>query len=279
VDEGLPLVLTGKAPWRADVEGAGATLSARAIPLTRGGERFGAVLLVRDVTELRGRERELLSKDATIREIHHRVKNNLQTVAALLRLQTRRVSDGEARTALGQAERRVAAIALVHEMLSTGYEETVDFGDVATRGLSALVEVARPGGAIRTIYDGRFGRLRAEDATSLSLVLTELVQNAVEHGLAGRDGVVTVSALRRLEGDPAADHLLVRVVDDGVGLASSGSPNDAGPEAASEGAGPSGLGSQIVRALVGELRGTIAWTSAPDGGTDVRLELRPRPLD
>ena len=65
----------------------------RAIPLTEAGQRFGAMLLLRDVCELRRREQELLTKDATIREIHHRVKNNLQTVAALLRLQARRVTD------------------------------------------------------------------------------------------------------------------------------------------------------------------------------------------
>jgi two-component system, sensor histidine kinase PdtaS len=264
VDEGLPLVLTGKAPWRADLEASGTGLSLRAIPLTVDGRRDGALLLVRDVTELRRRERELLSKDATIREIHHRVKNNLQTVAALLRLQSRRLIDPAARTALDQAERRVAAIALVHETLSAGYDETVDFDQVAARGLSTLVEVARPGGAVRTRHEGRFGRLRAEDATALSLVLTELVQNAVEHGLAGRDGVVTVAAERT--GGDGEDRLVVRVSDDGAGL--SGQQAD-----------PGGLGSQIVRALVSELRGQIDWSARAGGGTDVRLELRPRPLE
>ncbi len=263
VDEGLPLVLTGKAPWRADLDASGTALSVRAIPLTVGGRRDGALLLVRDVTELRRRERQLMSKDATIREIHHRVKNNLQTVAALLRLQARRLDDPAARTALDQAERRVAAIALVHETLSTGFDETVDFDAVALRGLSTLAEVARPGGAIRTEHQGRFGPLRAEDATSLSLVLTELVHNAVEHGLAGRDGVVTVSAERSGEGD--ADRLVVLVSDDGVGLSEHGLQT--------------GLGSQIVRALVVELGGTITWSAREGGGTDVRLDLRPRPLD
>jgi two-component system, sensor histidine kinase PdtaS len=129
VDEGLPLVLTGRAPWRCDVDGKGTTLSLRAIPLIHEGQRNGALLLLRDVTELRRRERELLSKDAMIREIHHRVKNNLQTVAALLRLQARRLDGGPARSALNEAVRRVGAIALVHETLSAGYDETVDFDD------------------------------------------------------------------------------------------------------------------------------------------------------
>ncbi len=270
-DEGLPLVLLGKAPFRADVEGAEATLSMRSLPLiTSQGERC-ALLLVRDVTELRSRERELLSKDATIREIHHRVKNNLQTVAALLRLQARRVDDGAAGRALRQAERRVAAIAWVHETLSTGFDETVDFGEVASSGLSALAEVARPAGAIHTKYCGRFGRIRGEDATALSLILTELVQNAAEHGLAGRDGEITVTAERIQEAHPELDQLIVTVSDDGVGL-------PVGTATSDNGSGPQGLGGQIVRSLVGELRGTMEWTPRPGGGTSAVIRLRPRPL-
>ena len=86
----------------------------------------GSIVLLRDVTELRLRERELVSKEATIREIHHRVKNNLQTVAALLRLQGRRLDIPEAREALDEAVRRVGSIALVHETLSQSFDENVD---------------------------------------------------------------------------------------------------------------------------------------------------------
>ena len=107
VDEGLPLVLTGRQPWRTEVGSRAAIVTMRAIPLTEAGQRFGALLLLRDVSELRRREQELLTKDATIREIHHRVKNNLQSVAALLRLQARRTDDEQARAALQEAERRV----------------------------------------------------------------------------------------------------------------------------------------------------------------------------
>ena len=116
----------------------------RAIPLTRDGARDGAMLLLRDVSELRRREQELLTKDATIREIHHRVKNNLQTVAALLRLQSRRAPEEHAKAALEEAVRRVATIALVHETLSSGFDETVSFDEIAMRGLRAVVEVADP---------------------------------------------------------------------------------------------------------------------------------------
>jgi two-component system, sensor histidine kinase PdtaS len=85
-DESLPVVTSGKASWRTDVEGGGATITLRAIPLRRAHRRIGAIILCRDVTEVRRQEQELLTKDATIREIHHRVKNNLQTVSSLLRI-------------------------------------------------------------------------------------------------------------------------------------------------------------------------------------------------
>ena len=90
LDESLMLVAYGRVPRDAEIEGNGSIVQLRSIPLIVGGSRTGALILVRDVTELRRRERELMTKDATIREIHHRVKNNLQTVAALLRLQARR---------------------------------------------------------------------------------------------------------------------------------------------------------------------------------------------
>ena len=90
VDETLAVVLMGRQAWLTEVEVGGVFLSLRSIPLTRAGRRSGAALLVRDVTEVRRREQVLLNKDATIREVHHRVKNNLQTVSALLRMQARR---------------------------------------------------------------------------------------------------------------------------------------------------------------------------------------------
>ncbi len=82
----------------------------RVMPLIDGAERVGAIVLCRDVSDLRRKERQLVTKDATIREIHHRVKNNLQTVAALLRMQARRISSAEAQIALTDAMSRVARL-------------------------------------------------------------------------------------------------------------------------------------------------------------------------
>ncbi len=253
VDESLPLVLSGRAPWRSDLEARGSVLSLRAIPLRAGGERIGALVLVRDVSELRRRERELLTKDATIREVHHRVKNNLQTVAALLRLQARRIPSEEGRDALREAMRRVSTIALVHETLSEALGETVDFDTVLDRTLALAVEVAGSTG-VRVQREGAFGEMAGENATPLALVFTELVTNAVEHGLKGGGGTVVVRAVRD------GRHLEATVSDDGVGLPEGFAP------------GVDGLGTQIVQALVsGELRGRISWGAAPEGGTTVSV--------
>ncbi len=104
MDETLSAVASGRTAGRADVENATAVVLLRGIPLVRDEVRTGAIIFLQDVTDLRRRERALIGKDATIREIHHRVKNNLQTVAAMLRLQARRASTVEAKEALAEAE-------------------------------------------------------------------------------------------------------------------------------------------------------------------------------
>lgn len=262
VDESLPLVVTGRAPWRTEFEAHNVCLSLRAVPITENHTRVGAVLLCRDVSELRRQERELVTKDATIREIHHRVKNNLQTVAALLRLQARRMQIPEARSALEEAMRRVATIAVVHETLSQTFDETVSFDDVADRSLRLAADVASAGLKVRTVREGKIGTVRAEDATALALVLTELVTNAVEHGLSATGGG-TVTITSRREGQ----HLRVIVADDGGGLPEDGK------------ASLVGLGSQIVSTLVtGELRGTIDWKPRSGGGTEVVVDVNLREL-
>jgi len=113
-----------------DLETKKASLRLRVQPLVAAGSLSGYLLTCRDTTELRTQERQLVSKDATIREIHHRVKNNLQTVSALLRLQARRTGSIEAKDALNDAQKRVGAIAVVHEILSQAYDDTVRFDDV-----------------------------------------------------------------------------------------------------------------------------------------------------
>lgn len=258
----LAEALAGEHPLSREVDSGGAIVQLRAIPLHPRADSLGALVLLQDVTELRRRDRQILSKDATIREIHHRVKNNLQTVAALLRLQSRRLANPEARIALEESMRRVASIALVHETLSSAIDEAVNFDEVVDRLMEMLVDVTGSTGRVAVRRLGTFGELPAELATPLVMVLTELVGNAVEHGFPdGNTGTVEVSGQR------SRGTLVVSVSDDGVGLPPGFSME-----------GTDRLGLQIVRTLVdAELDAVLALTGRGGGrpGTEavVRIPL------
>ena len=250
-------------PIESEVEGRGAVVLRRMLPLTRGHQVLGGLLLVREVTELRRHERLLLYKDATIREIHHRVKNNLQTVASLLRLQSRRLSSPEVRDALSESVRRISSIALVHETLSQDSGQRVAFDKVAHRLIdmvtTGLTDPAQP---VRMRLEGTAGELPAEVATPLALVLSELLQNAVEHGFADRGGEILVQLDRRSSG------LHLAVIDDGVGVPE-------GWDVVTD----ANLGLQIAMTLVeSELGGTLeVERSSAEGGTRA-VALLPVPL-
>ncbi|WP_347057753.1 sensor histidine kinase [Blastococcus sp. HT6-30] len=256
---GITAAVAGRYPDPMDVEAASATLLLRALPLQVPGAAPGALVLVRDVTDVRRRDRALLTKDATIREIHHRVKNNLQTVAALLRLQARRMTEPAARAALEESVRRVASIAVVHETLAGSREDVVDVDDVLDQVLPMLGDLTSVGPAARTRRTGSFGELPAAAATPLVLAVTELLHNAAEHAFSeGEPGVIELVAERN------GEDLLVRVRDDGRGLPPGFDP-----------AVSDGLGLQIVRTLVtSELGGSLTM-GAPEGrpGTEVVLHL------
>ncbi|ORA31622.1 sensor histidine kinase [Mycobacterium aquaticum] len=251
--------LAGGSSMRMEVDAGGAAVLLRTLPLVVHGSAVGAAVLIRDVTEVKRRDRALLSKDATIREIHHRVKNNLQTVAALLRLQARRTNNVEAREALIESVRRVTSIALVHDALSMSVDEEVNLDEVVDRILPIMNDVASVDTPIRINRVGDLGVLDADRATALVMVITELVQNAIEHAfdVKAPHGCVTIRSER------SARWLDVVVHDDGRGLPAGFSLEKSDR-----------LGLQIVRTLVSaELDGSLGMHDAPDGGTDVVLRV------
>ena len=240
----------------------------RCIPLLDDVEVTGALVLVRDVSDLRRRDRLLLSKDAAIREVHHRVKNNLQTISSLLRIQYRRMPQGEARHALEESERRVRSIALVHEILSRDTTDAVDFNDIVpslARMTEDMGSLDRP---VRISCQGEAGSLEAAVATPLAVVLNELLQNAAEHARplgSGEEGPSSPGAIEvQINLERFGPSLRISVHDNGIGL-----PKGFTLE------GSSSLGLSIVSGLVrSQLAGTIEMYNR--NGTVVEIEI---PLD
>jgi len=235
------------------------TVVVRVYPLASQGRMTGAVAVLRDVSEIRSRDRLLVSKDTTIREIHHRVKNNLQTIQSLLRLQVRRLATEEARAAVEQSARRIGSIAIVHETLSTQVADVVDF-DVVVKRVVGLVQegLSAPERPLRVTVTGSLGELSGTTAMPLAVALAELVQNAIDHAVpAGSEVSVELTGDQR--------ELVVRVRNDGEGVSEGFSlDRDAG------------LGLVIVRTfVVHDLGGTItfgpAFSTAPRG---TLVELR-----
>jgi len=239
------------------------------IPLLFRGSVTGAMILLRDVTDVRRLDRLLLSKDAAIREVHHRVKNNLQTISSLLSLQARRVAVGAGREALREAERRVRSIALVHEILSRDPGEQVPFDDI----VASLVQMAqdsvvspRP---LEITVIGDLGQVAADVATPLAVILAEVLQNAVEHAFGSAQSPAD-AAVPPLDDTPVPPghvwvslecrdaQLSLSVRDDGCGLPESFNVEET-----------RSLGLSIVRDLVmTQLGGTISFERmrASDGG-------------
>ena len=229
-------------------------------PLLDTGVATGAIVLVRDVTELRRRDRQLVSKDTTIREIHHRVKNNLQTISSLLRLQARRLQSDEARAALGESVRRIGSISVVHETLAQSADDDVAFGEIV-RPLVRVVEesVSSPLRPLSFTVQDEAGVVPGQVAMTLAVVLTELLQNAVDHAFPPDEVDTSASGTVRIEFDRRADGLAVRVVDDGVGVPEGFDVAEA-----------TGLGLTIVRTFVeGELGGRIRLDRVDNGSGTV----------
>ena len=255
-EQGVRSRLNGKELQRVEIDNQGATIDLLVLPLIVGTDKIGAIVLLQNVTELRRRDRELVTKDATIREIHHRVKNNLQTVSALLRLQSRRIEDPAAAAALDEAVRRIASIAVVHETLSNSTQTTVAFDEVLSSLVTHALELSPRMSELTIERTGEIGSLESRVATPLSLVVTELIHNALEHGL------YESGTKLRIELQRYSNEALVTISDDGIGL-----PDGFDLLTSAN------LGLQIVRTLTeNELKGELKLEST-DKGTQAKLRF------
>jgi len=235
----------------------------RSYPMVADDRITGAIAMLRDVSELRQHDRLLVSKDATIREIHHRVKNNLQTVSSLLQLQARRLDSAEAKIAVESSARRISSIAMVHEHLAIDTGADLDFDEVVAPLLrlveKGLATAERP---LKIQVEGTIGEIDGETAMPLAVVLVELVQNAFQHAMSPQDpeGLVKVCL------DHSATALTLSVTDDGPGV-KDGFLMDR----------DAGLGLTIVRTfVVHDLGGSVTIKAAsadPPRGTVIEITV------
>lgn len=216
-----------------------------------------AIVILQDITELHKKDEELLIKSAVIKEIHHRVKNNLQTIVSLLRLQERRTESNEAKSILQDCIGRVNSIAVVHEYLSQQGDGMIDVGKVAKSIYQALVSsMLNSDFVLETDFATDNVLLPSEKATSIALILNELLQNAIEHAFAGRtNGKLTV----RFNDSGSCYELLI--ADNGVGL-----PPDFSWQQSSS------LGLKIIKTMAeADLKGSFALVPLADGGVQASV--------
>ena len=226
------------------------------IPVVLGVKWKRGILVLQDKTELRKRDQELLVKNSVIKEVHHRVKNNLQSVAGLLRMQSRRSSSDDVKQALQDSIHRIESMALVHEIVSNFDEDYVALRSI----IEELWRLLRQGlGAseqrIDMEYIGEDMIMSSHKASYVSLVLNELFSNLFKHAFKDRvEGQVQVE-VREVISQENRDMLHIIIRDTGCGL-----PEDF------EDTRQRRLGLQIIDNLVrNELDGTIAWTSQGTG--------------
>jgi two-component system, sensor histidine kinase PdtaS len=189
-------------------------LQLKAVSIQRNSRTVGGVLLLRDLSELKEKEKQLMIKSAVIREIHHRVKNNLQTIASLLRLQMRRIDSQEVEKIFREIINRITSISIIHEVLSLEGTDMIECKEVIELVSNTIISSMKQSEQKITVHvDGSSLYLPSQKASSLALVINELVQNAINHAFVNRDeGVIRIYLKEQNQ------IVSLTVTDDGVGF-------------------------------------------------------------
>jgi len=220
------------------------------------------VVVIRDITWNKQQEKELILKSVAIKEMHHRVKNNLQTIASLLRLQVRRTENDETRAVLSESMNRILSIAATHELLAQSGVDQVKIGEVLMHIKSSTVRYfARPHFNVSVTVEGDDFYVDSDIATSIALIINELLQNSLQYAFEGmNEGLVRIVVKL---GDLYSQ---IQVIDNGCGFDVANIRQNR-------------LGLNIVQTLVKDkLRGNLAFDSGP-GGTTVTLDFKNQIMD
>ncbi len=224
----------------------------------KSGDRYGALLLVNDVTEERERDQELKVKSAMIKEVHHRLKNNLQLLISVMRMQARRAQTEEARQLLKEAMNRLLSMSVIHESLSYSEGDTLNLKDVISQIVpQTQMGLVGPHRRIRiSVMEANDVILPTNKVTTCALVFNELLLNAVKHGFGEQQsGEIRIYLYDRSD--------LVELIMDDTG---QGLPENFSPETNAS------IGLDIIRTLVqDDLKGNITFTTRSEGGARARL--------
>ncbi|MEY3481870.1 MAG: hypothetical protein RIQ71_2645 [Verrucomicrobiota bacterium] len=227
------------------------------------GEPFGYLGIVRDLTEVKAKSRELeaqrllrFQSETLLKEIHHRVKNNMQVISSLLSIQSAQLKDQAQRDVFLECRERIRAMSLIHDKLySAGKYEGIDFGDYLKEMVALITSSNRPGDAeVRIDLQVEPIEVPVERAVPLSLIASELVLNSLKHAFCNRrSGILTV----RLRLEKGTCRLFIG--DDGPGMQPP-DPNHAG------------IGLQLIEGLVKQIKGRREVSSGPGVGTTILWE-------
>ena len=241
-------VKLGKKDAGKEITHGSLTLHIQCVFINHGAEANMA-LIISDLSELRAKDRELILRSVAMQEIHHRIKNNLQTIASILRLQARRSRDDNTRHALNENISRILSIAATHEILAKKGLDCLEINGLLGRIKDNILRYGLPvGKSIKVTVAGDAFQVMSSVATTVALVVNELLSNALEHAFVDRDqGEVLISISY---GSPKAS---ISVEDNGIGFNFSQVRDES-------------LGFGIVRALIKDtLGGEMNISSREDG--------------
>jgi two-component sensor histidine kinase len=244
-------------PYEKELEAGELILVQRNIPIKEGGNLLRRVVIVSDITDIRKKDKEILIKSAVIQEIHHRVKNNLQTIASLLRLQSRRTKSQEVKAALKESVNRILSISVVHEFLSQQDAEFIDVVEVTKNILNLIVQnMLDPAFELETRFTGPAIILPSEQASNLALIVNELILNSLQHGFEEQSKGLIGLDIRKTNTE-----YLLDLYDNGAGV----------PENFDQKKSKS-LGLQIVRTLIeDDMGGTFKLINK--NGTHAKIRI------
>ena len=207
-------VLSGKVNKRSDINISNMVLSLEYILVKETNNVKNVVLFIKDITEIKVKEKELVLKSVAIKEIHHRVKNNLQTIASLLRIQARKTDDKAVKAAFSDSINRILSISVTHELLAQNGLDELEIKEVINKILKNSVRENLDGHLkLKIDVIGDNFEISSDKATTIALIVNELVENCIKHAFKGKTKGQIMIRVKRGEMKSR-----VSISDSGIGM-------------------------------------------------------------